>query len=178
MIVLALIFPVVLFVPLLRIQAYFVSNEIVLLRVAYDLLFIDRVLFFIVFVFGIVLPACKMIASLCFWYVLPPWAWRKCSNMLAVLGKLSVLDIILIALVIVALKGAGVGTVHVEPGLHLYCVIVIGSNILNLVMSSTAQVLYSTGVLSKLPHRGADLRPLPVVSGIREGAVTGDTAEV
>jgi paraquat-inducible protein A len=149
MIILLAIFPIVLFVPLLQIRAYFVTNEIVLLRVAHDLFFADPVLFVIVFGFGIVLPTCKMIANLCCWYFVPVDSWAMLANKLAVLGKLSMLDIILIALVVIAVKGVGVGTIRIQPGLHLYSVVVISSYLLNLAMNSTAQMLFLSRSVSR-----------------------------
>jgi hypothetical protein len=53
LLVTAILFPFVLFLPLLTTRIAFISyNEIVLARVAYDLFYVDKFLFIVVFVFG------------------------------------------------------------------------------------------------------------------------------
>jgi hypothetical protein len=62
-------FPFVFFVPLFTTRVSIISyNEVLLARVAYDLFFFDKFLFVVVFVFGILIPAIKMVAAIIFWY--------------------------------------------------------------------------------------------------------------
>jgi hypothetical protein len=60
----------VLFMPLLTTRVSFISyNEIVMVRVAYDLFLFDKFLFVIIFVFGMLFPIIKMIVSILCWYI-------------------------------------------------------------------------------------------------------------
>jgi uncharacterized paraquat-inducible protein A len=51
---------------------------------------------------------------------------------LAMLGKLSMLDIMLLALVIVLIKGTGIGSIEIRSGLYVYVALVTGSFLISL----------------------------------------------
>lgn len=130
----------VLFVPLLTTRVSFISyNEIVLARVAYDLFAFDKILFIIVFVFGMLFPVVKMAVSILCWYSFDSSLAGKWNRKLAVLGKLSMLDVMLLALFIIAFKGVGIGTVQVRYGLYLYAAIVVGSLFVNMAMDTSSR---------------------------------------
>jgi paraquat-inducible protein A len=132
----------VLFVPLLTTRVSFISyNEIVMVRVAYDLFLFDKFLFVIIFVFGMLFPIIKMTFSILCWYSFDSSYAESFNRKLAVLGKLSMLDVILLALFIIAFKGVGIGTVQIRHGLYLYAAIVIGSLFLNLAMDINSEKL-------------------------------------
>jgi paraquat-inducible protein A len=132
----AILFPVTLVVPILSTRIPLLSyNEIVLARVAYDLFRTDKVLFVIVVVFGIIVPWCKSVLSCFFWYFLSSPAHARYFDLLALLGKLSMLDIMLLAIFIVAFKGLGIGHVEIRYGLYVYVSIVLVSFFVSLFMT-------------------------------------------
>lgn len=140
LLLLAIFFPFTFVFPLLTTRVPLISyNEIILVRVAYDLFFIDKFLFVIVFIFGMLMPACKMLLSIVCWYRLGPTFTRRWSASLAMLSKLSMLDIMLLAIFIVAFKGIGLGVVQIKYGLYFYVVVVVSSLFLNLAMASMVE---------------------------------------
>jgi paraquat-inducible protein A len=66
---------------------------------------------------------------------------REIQREVAILAKLSMLDVILLALFIIAFKGVGIGTVQIRHGLYLYAAIVVGSLFLNLAMDINLEKL-------------------------------------
>ena len=133
-VLLLIIFPFTLFVPLLKTKVFVIHDEISLVRAVYDLFHVDIILFTIVFVFGVVFPFVKILASLYIWYVASAdraMVWLKGTWMLS---KLSMMDIFLFALFIVAFKGTGLGHVQIKHGLYLYMGVVISSVILSLAL--------------------------------------------
>lgn len=146
MIALIGLFLVVLFLPLLSTRVPLISNnEIVLSRVAYDLFFVDKFLFVVVFVFGMLLPAIKMICTILCWYRFSLSTAKSWINILSVLGKLSMLDVMLLAIFIVAFKGLGIGVVKIMYGLYAYVALVIGSLLITLVLESDLRRQINTG---------------------------------
>jgi uncharacterized paraquat-inducible protein A len=51
---------------------------------------------------------------------------------LVLLGRLSMLDVMLLAILIVAFKGIGVGSVQIKPGFYFYVALVAGFLLLSL----------------------------------------------
>ena len=132
-----LLFPIVLFVPLLTTRFYFLSyNDLVLARAAVDLFSTDKFLFVIVFVFGIFIPGLKMLVSALCWYHFTLEVTRRLSQSLVLLSKLSMLDVLLLAVFIVGFKGVGIGAVEIQFGIYLYSLLVLISLGLNIVMAS------------------------------------------
>src|SRR4051812_30197566 len=100
------LFGFVLFEPLLVTRISFIKrSEIVLWQTAYDLYETDKLLFLVVFVFGILAPSLKMIGTAAAWYFADARLARKYHQRLALLGKLSMLDIFLLAILVIAIKG-------------------------------------------------------------------------
>ena len=129
------LFGYVLFQPLLVTRISFIHRqEIVLVQAAYDLYNTDLLLFLVVFFFGMVAPAIKMIASACVWYFLDVRFTNKHQDWITTLGKLSMLDIMLIAIFIVAIRGTGIGSVDILPGLYYYVALVLSSYFVSLTM--------------------------------------------
>ena len=129
------LFVYVLFEPLLVTRIAFIRwNEIVLAQVAEDLYSTDALLFIVVFGFGIVAPITKMIASLAIWYVVDVRRARSYSGWLILIGRLSMLDIMLLAVLVVAIKGTGIGSIEIKPALYVYVVLVVGSYLVSLTM--------------------------------------------
>ena len=139
------LFGYVLFEPLLVTRVYFIQrHEIVLVQVAYDLYQTDMLLFAVVFLFGIVAPAAKMTAAVVAWYVLDVRVAKRHQAWMAILGKLSMMDVMLIAVFIVAVRGIGIGSVDVLPGLYFYVALVLSSLFVSLAMERSLNRFGST----------------------------------
>lgn len=134
LVVCLLVFVYSLAIPLLATRAFLSHNEIVLARLAYDLFLYDKFLFAIVFVFGVLFPFVKMVLSIACWFYLDAPRAVRCSGALVFLGRLSMLDVMLLALFVVGFKGVGMGTVVVRYGLYIYSAVVVLSLLLNLTM--------------------------------------------
>ncbi len=132
-ILLLILFPVVLFAPLLTTKIWFYyRNDIVLWRGLCDLYSVDKFLFAVIVVFGILIPVLKMIATILCWYVFDIESVRKYADSLSQLGRLSMLDVMLFAMFIIAFKGVGFGAVEVQYGLYVYTLLILTSLFLNL----------------------------------------------
>lgn len=121
------LFVYVLFQPLLTTHiSFFLRNDISLWQAAADLYRIDKFIFVVVVVMGIVAPAVKMLAMTFVWYFADLRNARRDLRWLVTLGRLSMLDIMLLAILIIAFKGIGVGSVEIKPGFYFYVVLVSG----------------------------------------------------
>lgn len=129
------LFGYVLFQPLLTTRiSFFLRNDISLWQAAVDLYRIDKFLFAVVVLMGIVAPAIKMLAMTFAWYFADLVRAPRYLKWLVLLGRLSMLDVMLLAILIVAIKGIGIGTVVIKPGFYFYVVLVIGFLSLSLIM--------------------------------------------
>jgi paraquat-inducible protein A len=141
-IAIAVLFPIVLVVPILSTRIPFLSyNEIVLARLAYDLFRADKVLFVIVIVFGMIIPMCKSILSCIFWHFLRSASMIRYFDALALLGKFSMLDVMLLSVFVVAFKGLGVGRVEIKYGLYIYVFFVVTSFFVSFAMTQAVAAL-------------------------------------
>lgn len=144
------LFVYVLFEPLLVTRISFIRrHEIVLVQAVYDLYQTDMLLFLVVFFFGIVAPAAKMLVSAGAWYFLDVQLATKLHKAIIFLGKLSMLDIMLIAIFIVAIKGVGIGSVDIMPGLYFYVVLVLSSFFVSLAMEHLLDRFGNAAIPSK-----------------------------
>jgi uncharacterized paraquat-inducible protein A len=129
------LFGYVLFQPLLTTRiSFFLRNDISLWQAAIDLYRIDKFLFVVVVVMGIVAPAVKMLAMTFAWYFAETSRAPHYLKWLVLLGRLSMLDVILLAILIIAFKGIGIGTVEIKPGFYFYVALVAGFLFLSLIM--------------------------------------------
>ena len=129
------VFFYVLFQPLLVNRIVFIRRqEIMLVQVAYDLYQVDLLLSLVVILFGIVAPTIKMTASIALWYFFDVRVAARHQVWINVLGKLSMLDVMLIAIFIVAIRGVGIGSVEIMPGLYFYIGLVLSSLFVSLTM--------------------------------------------
>jgi uncharacterized paraquat-inducible protein A len=141
-----LFFGYVLFQPLLTTRiSFFIRNDISLAQAAADLYRIDKFLFTVVVLLGIAAPAIKMIAMTAAWYFADLKRAPRYSKWLVLLGRLSMLDVMLLAILIVAFKGIGVGSVEIKPGFYLYVALVVGFLLLSLVMEHLLERLSARG---------------------------------
>jgi len=103
-----------------------------LFAVVLELAALDPPLCLIVFVFGILFPVVKMGLSAYVWY-----AGKHGSGViskLTILGRLSMLDIFLLAMIVVGFKGVGIGRIEVRYGAYVYAASVILSVLLSFVL--------------------------------------------
>ncbi|MGQ0682926.1 paraquat-inducible protein A [Bradyrhizobium sp.] len=126
--VIIVLFGYVLFEPLVVTRIPFIRHsEIVLLRVARDLYQLDMFLFLVVTVFGILMPAVKLLGTALAWYFVDRKMAARFAPAFLLIGRLSMMDVMLLAVLVVAIKGIGIGSVEVRAGLYLYAALILGS---------------------------------------------------
>lgn len=109
--------------PLLHIDRLWVFTETVSLWQAITTLYREGETFLGVLLtaFSIVFPAAKLLGVL--------WLWRRPSPRLAALvdglGKWSMMDVLVVALLIVTLKGSGLVTAASAPGVYCFAAAVL-----------------------------------------------------
>ncbi len=128
----------------------FLENDVTLLGAVVALAETDLFLCAVVVLFGMAIPFLKLAALLYAWYALPHGRARAWIAVISRFSKYSMLDVMLIALVIVGLKGVGMGKVRVEYGLYVYAGVVISV----LLLSSWMQAVAARGSASA-PRAGA-----------------------
>jgi uncharacterized paraquat-inducible protein A len=122
--------------PLFRTEfLVFLENDVTLLGAVRTLAETDLFLCAIVVLFGMIVPFLKLSALLYAWFALPQGRARACIGVISKFSKFSMLDVLLIALVIVGLKGVGMGKVSVAYGLYVYA----GAVMLVMLLSSWMQ---------------------------------------
>lgn len=152
LIALLILFPVIFFVPLLTTKLWFYTrNEITFASGAHDLFETDKVLFFIVFAFGVAFPLGKIILSIRYWYYVEISAAQRGAELLGQISKLSMLDVMLLALLVIAFKGVGVGTIEIRYGLYVYAGFILVSLFLNLAISSAIRAIGDSLSQHQLP---------------------------
>jgi paraquat-inducible protein A len=86
---------------------------------------LDPLLCAVVFLFSVLAPLAKAAALVAVWYQAPLANARRQLDRLAILGKLAMTEVFLLAVIIVGIKGVGIGTVEIACGLHTFVVIVV-----------------------------------------------------
>jgi paraquat-inducible protein A len=86
---------------------------------------LDLVLCAAVFFFSVLAPLAKGVALAWVWYRVPTARAARLLNRLSLLGKLSMTEMFLLAVVIVGLKGVGIGKVEVSWGLHAFVSVLV-----------------------------------------------------
>ncbi len=114
------------FLPLFRTELLvFLDNEVTVIGAARTLLKADLMLFAVIVLFGMVVPVAKLTGLLYAWAILPREMARTWIGGLNKISKFSMLDIFLIAVTIVGLKGVGLGKVEIAYGLYAFAVVVL-----------------------------------------------------
>lgn len=132
--------PIIFFVPLLTTNFwFFMQTDITLAHAISELFQIDKFLFAVVVLFGVVFPFLKASMSVVCWYHFEIYTAGRCLEALSYVAKLSMLDIMMLAFFVVAFEGVGIGTVHVRYGLYVYASLVMASLVLNLAMTPVAK---------------------------------------
>ena len=144
------LFGYVLFQPLLTTRiSFFIRNDISLWQAAVDLYRIDKFLFVVVVLMGIVAPAIKMLAMTFAWYFANLSRAPHYLKWLVLLGRLSMLDVMLLAILIIAFKGIGIGTVQIKPGFYFYVALVVGFLLLSLLMERMLESMSAKAARTK-----------------------------
>ncbi|MBL8905132.1 MAG: paraquat-inducible protein A [Rhizobiales bacterium] len=127
LLILALIaLPFTWFLPLFRTELLiFLDNEVTVIGAARTLYKADLLLFAVIVVFGMAVPAAKLATLLYAWAMLPREKARGWIGGLNKISKFSMLDIFLIAVTIVGLKGVGLGKVEIAHGLYAFAGVVL-----------------------------------------------------
>ena len=86
---------------------------------------LDLLLCAAVFLFSVLAPLVKGAALVWVWYRVPQADARRLLDRLALLGKLAMTEVFLLAVIIVGIKGVGIGTVEVRWGLHAFVLAVV-----------------------------------------------------
>lgn len=114
--------------PILQLTRFFVWTDTFSVLTMTQALFTDGEVFLgvVVLIFSVIMPAVKI--------MLLSWAMMCTSNrivprwmhiIVSTVGKWSMLDVLLIALVIFAVKGSGIGTATSLPGLYFFTLSII-----------------------------------------------------
>ncbi len=144
------LFGYVLFQPLLTTRiSFFLRNDISLWQAALDLYRIDKFLFVVVVLMGIVAPAIKMLAMTLVWYFTDLSRAPGYLKWLVLLGRLSMLDVMLLAVLIVAFKGIGIGSIEIKPGFYFYVALVVGFLFLSLLMEKKLETMSASLLKTK-----------------------------
>ena len=76
-------------------------------------------------VFSVLAPLAKSAALVWIWYRVPAPRARRLLDRLSLLGKLAMTEVFLLAVILIGLKGVGIGSVEVSWGLHPFIVAVL-----------------------------------------------------
>lgn len=127
LLVLALVaLPFTWFLPLFRTELLvFLDNEVTVIGAARTLFKADLLLFAVIVLFGMVVPVAKLAGLIYGWAILPAEAGRAWIGALNKISKFSMLDLFLIAVTIVGLKGVGLGKVEIAYGLYAFAAVVL-----------------------------------------------------
>jgi paraquat-inducible protein A len=121
-----LLVPVTWWLPLFTARVPFLWRQYVSIATGLaELWRLDRLLFAAVLLFSVLAPLAKGAALAWVWYRVPRTRAPALLDRLAVLGKLSMTEVFLLALIIVGLKGVGIGTVEVAWGLQAFVLVVV-----------------------------------------------------
>jgi uncharacterized paraquat-inducible protein A len=113
--------PVTWWLPLFTARVPFLwQQEVSIATGLVELWRLDLVLFAVVLLFSVLAPLAKGAALLWAWYRVPASRAGVWLHRLSILGKLAMAEIFLLAVVIVGLKGVGIGKVEVSWGLHAF----------------------------------------------------------
>lgn len=108
---------------------------------------LDLVLWAAVLVFSVLAPLAKGTALVWVWYRVPAPRARRLLDRLSLLGKLAMTEVFLLAVILIGLKGVGLGSVEVSWGLHPFIAVVL----LSLATSTWAWSALSTEYGSTRP---------------------------
>lgn len=113
--------PVAWLVPLFTARVPFLwRQDVSVIGGLVELWRLDRVLFAVVLLLAVVMPLLKGLAVAVVWYLVPASRAAGALRRMEILGKLAMTEVFLLAVVIVGLKGVGLGRIEIAWGLHLF----------------------------------------------------------
>ncbi len=121
------------FTPMFTFSKFFVFNDTFSLWSATMHLWLNgqRGLFLLIFVFSLFIPTLKMLTL---WSLMKPVhdvaSWQRRHGALSLLGKWSMLDVFVVAVLVVTLKVKAIAAITVHPGLYIFAAGVLGSMVL------------------------------------------------
>ncbi|WP_163831521.1 paraquat-inducible protein A [Spartinivicinus ruber] len=132
------------FLPLFTLERfYFLENQVSLASIVIELLSEKQlILFLAVFIFSIVIPVFKL--SLIFIILFGSQSLQKNKRyikILQTLGKWSMLDVFIVAIMLVTIKFGVIANVTVHIGLYLFTFGVLGSMLLTQLLSACSEQL-------------------------------------
>lgn len=132
------------FIPIIRQTAFtFLNKDISMASVAYELYRTDILLFIIVSSSVTIVPMAKSAIYVYIWFFAKNLkAWPMATG--ALLGKISMLDIFIYAVFIVLMKGQGLVSITILPGMYLY----IAAALISLAVGMATERRYRLSVLS------------------------------
>lgn len=118
--------PVAWSVPLFTARLPFLwRQEVSVLGGLVELWRIDPPLFAIVLVLAVILPLLKALATAYVWYLVPARRAGNVLRRLRFLAKLAMTEVFLLAVLIVGLKGVGIGRIDIEWGLYAFAAVAL-----------------------------------------------------
>jgi uncharacterized paraquat-inducible protein A len=118
--------PVTWWLPLFTARVPFLwRQEVSIASGLVELWRLDATLFGAVLLFSVLAPLAKGLALAWVWFRVPVDRAHGWLDRLALLGKLSMTEVFLLAVIIVGLKGVGIGTVEVSWGLQAFVAVVV-----------------------------------------------------
>jgi paraquat-inducible protein A len=120
--------PVTWWLPLFEARVPFLwRQEVSIASGLVELWRLDLVLCATVFLFSVLAPLAKSAALAWVWYRTPQSSAGRLLDRLSLLGKLAMTEVFLLAVIIVGIKGVGIGRVEVSWGLYAFTGIVTAS---------------------------------------------------
>ena len=134
--------PVAWIAPLFSARVPFLWREDISILSGLEALWrIDLLLFTVVLVFSVVTPLTKLLASAWLWYRVPVARAAGWSVPLTLLGKLAMTEVFLLAVLIVGLKGVGIGRVEIDWGIGWLTATVLATFAVSLAAESSMKTL-------------------------------------
>ncbi len=94
----------------------------------------------VLFFFSFVFPVAKLTVLAVVWYVRLPEARRATAlRWLGLLGKWSMLDVFVVAILIVAVKLGPLAQVQPKPGIYFFCAGILGSMVTTMLVEQLAR---------------------------------------
>jgi paraquat-inducible protein A len=119
-----MLLPVGVVLPLMTVETvFFFGKEFSILDSLIALFDAGEVLLFVLLgVFGILLPAGRLLSAGLLWFCLPAdnARARKAAAVIATLGKWSMLEVLVLAIAIVSTKLSLLGQAHTNPGIYFF----------------------------------------------------------
>jgi paraquat-inducible protein A len=125
-----LVFPVTWFLPLLTTTKIIFKNDVSLYSGCLILLQSEIFLFVVVALFGGIVPMIKFVLLIWLWYGANEARARRLFPVMYLMDKFSMLDIFLVALLVVMIKGLG-GDIEIRYGCYVFIFVVLAASVVS-----------------------------------------------